>query len=295
MSIFGTSGKRDRVTAMANAMQAQQAQQAIDSRLNAGQMWGTQAIDAAQPLQLGALQEGRTQGLDALSSGYDQQRADYQTAADSYAPYTSQGLDAWSMLGDAAGLHGQEGHDRALGAFHAGPQYDWLQSQSADQAVRGASVGGQALSGNAIRAIQDNASHIADGAWDKSVANIRDISNTGYDANNKVAAITTGMGDAASRYGSGVANLWGTSANQLADVYGNDARAKAGIYGQTATAGANALGATRDRIIDANNEAMKGGDTAEANQNSLWRDLLGAGTKLAAAKLSPAPSIFGKS
>lgn len=286
MSIFGTSGKRDRMAAMANAAQAQQAQNAIDARLDAGQMWGTQTLDAAQPQQIGSLDTGRANQLTDLQAGYDSKQADYQSAADSYAPYTAQGQQAWSMLGDAAGLNGQEGHDRAIGAFHAGPQYDWLQSEAANQVRRAASADSQLDSGNTLTALQDRASHIADGAWDKSIANLNGISQTGYDATNKVAGITTGMGDNAYRYGADQSDVWGTDAARRAGIYGDTARAKAGIYGTTALASANALSRTADRMIDANNATAKAGDTAEANQSALIKDLLGGALKIGG-------SIFG--
>lgn len=286
MSIFGTSGKRDRMAAMANAMQAQQTQNAIDARLNAGQLWGTQTLDAAQPQQIAALDTGRAQQVADLRAGADTQRADYQRAADSYAPYTAQGQEAWSMLGDAAGLHGQEGHDRALGAFQAGPSYDWDVSQSMDQAARGASASGQLLSGNAATAMQDRAHHLADQEYGNWYNRVNGISQTGFDATNKVAAIDTGMGDNAYHLGSDLSGVWGTDAARRAGIYGDTARAKAGIYGNTAIAGANALSRTGDRIIDANNTALKGSNNAEANQSSLIKDLLGGALKIGG-------SIFG--
>jgi hypothetical protein len=265
MSIFGTSGKRDRTTAMANAMEARQTQAAIDARLNAAQGWATQTIDGAQPAQLGA-----------LKGGYDQLRADYDRAAESYSPYTQQGQQAWTMLGNATGLNGAAGNDAATSAFRASPGYQWQANEAMDQAARGASASGQLLSGNAAREMQDRASHLADQEYGQWYGRVKDISDTGYDAINKVAALRTGQGDAAYRYGGDMSNIWGTNA-----------RSKAGIYTGMATAGANALAGTRDRIIDANNTAMKGGDTAEANNTAIIKDLIASGVKVGG-------SIFGK-
>src|SRR5215207_8947330 len=99
---------------MQAAMLAQQAQQAADARLQAGQGWAVQTIDAAQPLQLSALEQG-----------HNTARGDLNTAVESYQPYTEGGLKAWALMQDAAGLNGGGGHDRALAAFRTSPGYDW--------------------------------------------------------------------------------------------------------------------------------------------------------------------------
>lgn len=252
MSAF--SGREGRLAALMNALTAQQTQQAIDSRLNAGQTFATQALDSAVPSQLGA-----------LANGYSTARGDYDQAIAGYKPYVDQGLTAWNAQGDAAGLNGAEGYDRATAAFRASPGYQWQVDQATDQTARGAAASGQLLSGNAVAEMQDRASHLADQEYGTYYDRLRGIADTGYNATGAQAGLRAGEGGLDYGYGGDVAG-----------VYGNTAQAKAGLYENTAVAGANALSNTGNKLIDANNAAAKAGQDASTNRLTLGTGIANA-------------------
>lgn len=245
MSLFsGSSGRR---LAMMNAGVAQNYQQQIDELLR-----------QAQGMGAGALMGGRADQLTALGQGYDAARGDYGQARDLFNPFAQMGLQAWQLQGDATGLGGAAGYDRAKGAFQASPGYQWQVDQSLDQANRAAAAGGQLHSGNAAVELQSRASNLANQEYGNWFNRVSGIADRGYGATTAQAGLQRGMGDLASGYGSAQAGVYGDTAGRLAGLYG-------GVAGQRSNALTNLSG----QLIDANSMAYKGGQDAQTNKLNL--------------------------
>lgn len=253
MSFFDLfSGSNGRKAALQQYLMSQQTQQAINNALMGSQSQALDAINAGEPL-----------ALDALHTGYDTATGQYDAARALYDPYIPQGRAAWDMLGNATGLNGQAGYDTATAAFRASPGYQYRVDQALDGVNRHAAAAGVAASGNTLAALSDRAGHEADQEYGNWYDRVNGLSQTGYDATGKQAAITTGRGDLATGYG-----------QAQAGVYGGDAAARAGIYSNTGTALANSLSNTGQQQMQSAQNAYKAGD--EANKNT-WNALLGIG------------------
>lgn len=266
MSFFDLfSGQDGRESAIWSATQAQQTQQLINSLLQQSQTQALDAIDAGEP-----------RALEAMQSAYDTARGDYDAAKALFSPYTTQGLDAWRMMGNATGLYGADGNAAATSAFRASPGYQWSVDQATDAVARKAAALGVAGSGNTMAAISDRAGHMADQEYGDWYNRLSGISDRGYDATGKVAAITTGQGDLASRLG-----------QSTADLYSSDAARRAAIFGGTGTAMANAASNTGNQVMQAGQNAFQAGQEGTKN---TWNALMGA-ANIATSFYKPAPTI----
>ena len=103
------------------------------------------------------LQGGQTGALGALTTagGY------YKPLAQKYGAATSLGLDA-------LGVNGAAGNARAVGAFQAGPGYQWAVDQSLEGINRKANANGGLIGGNTLAALSDRAGNMANqeyGSW----------------------------------------------------------------------------------------------------------------------------------
>jgi len=279
MSSF--SGREGRIAAIINALQAQQTQGQIDDRLKAGQSGALGAIDASEPLRLGAIDTGEAKRVGAIEDGYTTMRADLERARDRFNPFAETGTRALGASADAAGLNGQEGHDRALTAFHAGPSYDWDQTESADRVARAATATGQLISGNEMTEVQDRSHNLANREFGTYYDRLKGLADTGERATTAQAGLDGEMGRAAYGYGADRAGVYGDTAGQRSAVFGDDATQRAAVYTGTAAAGANAVNRTGDRLIDANNSAYESGQRAGENRVNLGLGLANAAAGIA--------------
>lgn len=188
------------------------------------------------------IKAGRTSSLKALDSGYKGARQDYTRASERYQPYADTGLKALSGLSDATGVNGQEGHDRAVAAFRAGPGYDWQVDQATDAVARKASSLGVLGSGNTMAAITDRASHLADQEYDDYLDRLSGLTELGYSATGAQAGIDQDMGNLNAQKGRDKADVYGTytgmAVNSRADTADRIASARTGGFmaGQNAAA-----------------------------------------------------------
>jgi hypothetical protein len=269
MSLFSNSDARH--AQMFNAGTATTYQQQIDELLKQAQGAGANALTGGRADQLLALQ----QGYGAAQPFLTQARA-------AYDPYAQGGANAFQTYQGALGLNGQGGYDAAVGAFHASPGYQYRQTQGADQTARAAAASGQLLSGNAIAAIQDRASNLADQEYGSWLGNVRGVADTGYQAAGAQAGIDLGQGKMAYGYGGDQSSVYGDTAARLASLYGN-----------TATQRAGSLNSLSQSLIDANNSAFKSSQDADVNRINLLGGIAGLASKIAAAPMTGGGSLGG--
>jgi len=228
-------------------MMAQQAQQAGNAGLQAGQTFAVQTIDGALPSQISALQQG-----------YDTQRADLEQARGHFQPFYDQGTKAWQLAGDATGVNGADGYARAQGSFQATPGYQWNVDQNMKAVTGQQAALGELLSGNTLAALQNRGNQLANqeyGSWYDRVAGQAGV---GYNAAERMADIGARLGAAAGQYGQNVSG-----------VYGQGALAKAGIYGDTAAKQADLLAKMTGAQIDASQRGAEAGEKASTNRLTL--------------------------
>jgi hypothetical protein len=123
-----------------------------------------QGRDAA----IGTTEQGYAEALQALQARYGQAGGQLQSAVDAYDPLLQQAQAGYTMYQNSLGLNGAEGRDAALGAFQAGPGYEWQVQQAAQAAQRAANRTGSASSGNALDAVTRLSSNLANqefGSW----------------------------------------------------------------------------------------------------------------------------------
>lgn len=219
-SIF--SGRAGRLASIAAGMRLQETQDQVDQRI----------------------QSGKKSALTALKGGYGAANKDYDAAIDLYDPFVTAGRKAWDQYGDASGINGQEGHDRAVANFRAGPGYEWQVDQATDAVARKQSAIGALGSGNTMAAITDRASHLADQEYDDYLSRLDNIGKTGFAATGAQAALTQGKGDLDAQYG----------------------RDKAGVYGDATRLGVATLSDTGHAIAGTLKDGMMAGQEAAGNR-----------------------------
>ena len=144
-------------------------------------------------------------------------------------------MQGYDMYSNSLGLNGQAGRDAALGAFQAGPGYQWNVDQATDQAARAANKLGMTYSGNTIDAQTRLAQNLANQEWGNWQKNLQGFQGA---AQNAVAGQTGVMADLANTYEGQAKDLSTINMNQgnkLADLSAN-------AYGQV---GENTLNSQR--------------------------------------------------
>lgn len=197
--------------------------------------------DRAQQLE----REGRSQGY--LDRGYEQSTGYLKDALGAVAPVRELGAQysrAGSTLMDSLGLNGAEGNARATSAFQASPGYGYQVDQAMEGTLRKANAAG-GLGGNALTALQDRASQLANAEYGNWRSNLGSLATLG--ANTTMAgAQGTGQGytnlaNLATGYGLNSSNLIQQVGQGVSRTYGAEAQAAATGAGNLAGLGMNLL------------------------------------------------------
>lgn len=263
MSVF--SGRAGRLAALGQAQTANDIYGRIAGAIGTGQSQALGALGAATPDRLAALR-----------SGYDTATGYYNQARGEYAPYLPGAYASWNQMLDAAGVNGGGGFDRARSAFQASPGYQWQKEQATDEANRGAAAAGQLLSGNAISAIQDRASHLADQEFGSYYDRLQGASDRGQAAVGQVAGIDQALGGLAYGYGGDVSGVYGDVAGRAADIYGNTARLNAAALGNLGNQQITAMGAASEASQNAERNKLNLGLAALTALGNVGTGFAGA-------------------
>lgn len=164
-----------------------------------------------------------------------------QAAADVYAPYVAKGVTALNKMAEDP-YFTQQFTNKDLNATLA-PGYDFRLRQGQQANLMASNVTGGAVSGNALRSLQDYTQNFASGEYQNAFnqfqaqrgnifSNLRDIANMGLTG-------TTGQANAMIGTGTNIASLTAAAGNAQAasqiaqgNIYGNTAQgiANAGAY-----------------------------------------------------------------
>src|SRR5215207_3845521 len=245
MGLF--SGRNERLATMWGAQQL----------LN-GQTTATAALQGAEGKALDALDTGKAEQIDMLERGYGRARDDYDNSIAMFSPWSAQGLKAYNAMGDATGLNGDEGYNRAVGTFRESPGYRYRVDQALDGVNRHQASTGMLASGNTLAALSERAGHEADQEWGDWYNRVNGISDRGYDATGKGAALTAKRGDLGYTLASAGAAVAGAGAARRASIVGNTGNQPASIDTKTA-----------DGLNDSSKNAFGAGDDASKNSWSV--------------------------
>jgi hypothetical protein len=227
-------------------------------------------------LSLKALGDTHASGSGALTGGYNvanaAQLGQFGSAADQltqagnyYKPLAEEANRGYSTYGDAAGVNGAAGQDRARQNFRAGPGYQFTQNEAVNAATRSANAAGMAASGNTLDATTRLGANLADKEWGGYMDRLNPylqlapgLAAKQADASTNIASLQTDFGktygDRAMSYGNTLANM--------AQGYGNNA---INIYGQQGRDLANITGAETGSITNLGTSGMMAGQQGNAN------------------------------
>lgn len=199
---------------------------------------GKRAAASADAARVSGLRKGEKRALGYMDEGLAGARTLYDRAIGLFDEYTQQGGQAAGAYGDAIGLGGQEGYDRAVESFRAGPGYQFAVDQGTEAALRAASRTGNIASGNTAIAISDRAQGLADQEYQRYLDNLFRASGQGLQATGQQAGFISGLGDLEYGHGAAKAGLaYGTEtsigqsrAQLAADQYAADQAAGANIW-----------------------------------------------------------------
>jgi hypothetical protein len=295
-------------------------------------IWGAGQTQAGAKTQRGYLGKGATQSLAALGAGNAQARKDINAnfsaaiqpltqglnqslatmnqnpdiirqggaAADAYyAPLGAEANRGFSTYGDAAGINGAAGQNRATQNFRAGPGYQFQLAQGIDASTRAAAAAGMAASGNTMQSAQRLGSGLADQEFQKYMTNLAPYLQLAPKIAGERAGIQTGMADDLTAnnaalaslytgYGKDRAGLQIGKGNTLASLASGLGTNRAGIYGDLSRNLSNVTGAETAMLTQQGQAGLMAGQTA--NQNS-WNAGMQA-ANLVASNADKAKSAF---
>lgn len=160
----------------------------------------------AASAQAEAANRGRDMALGELDQGFDRTSGLYDNAQGFFQPYQQAGQQGMQTYLGSLGLGGQEGRDQAVGAFQAGPGYQFAMDQGMQAANRAASAGGMLTSGNTLQALTRFGQGLANqeyGGWQDRLAGLGNmgLAASGEMAGNRMRLGDIGMGVAQQRAG----------------------------------------------------------------------------------------------
>jgi len=156
---------------------------------------GKDAAIAANKSRVSGLRTGEDRAFGYMDQGLSAAKPQYEKAIDLFDQYTQTGGQATGAYGDAIGLNGQEGYDRAVTNFRTNPGYDFAVKQATEAAKRNASSLGMLGSGNTMIGIADRAQGMADQQFQQYLDNLYRASGQGLQASTSQAGYTAGLGD----------------------------------------------------------------------------------------------------
>lgn len=254
--------------------------------LNSAYGTGINALTGGLNNAVGAVNGGLNNAVGAVNAGVSNATPYYQQAAQGFAPFAGAGqtgLAGESMLGNAYGLNGQGGIDKARAAFQAGPGYQWNVNQNLDQVARNQAKLGMANSGNTLTALQDRANNLANQEYSQWLSGLGTTTQTGLNAGLQGAqgasGALTGLGNIFNTAGTNLGNLYNSTGANLGNLYNSNGTALAGLGSNYADSLANVQGQATSGLAGSNTAAGKA--SMDGSQN-LWNGLFslgGAATK----------------
>lgn len=120
----------------------------------------------------GDINRGMRGSLRDINRGTRQAAGQYDEALGNYEELYPTAVAGYNAYGDAFGLNGQEGYDRARDSFRTGPGYEFMVNQGLDALDRRAASRGMLASGNTSIDTMNYVTGLADQEWDDYTAGL---------------------------------------------------------------------------------------------------------------------------
>lgn len=195
------------------------------------------------------LENANVQNQGYLDSAMGEARGLYGNAQERFTPLSSLTGSGSEMYGNALGLNGAQGNQAAVGAFQAGPGYQFAQDASQQAGLRAANAGGMLNSGNAMIALSDRSRGMADQEYGGWLDRLSGLSTLGANVAGQQAGLDTGLAGLGTQVAGAKAGLNATAAQGIGQAgagalrAGQDAAANRMNFGINALSGLTSLGA----------------------------------------------------
>lgn len=176
--------------------------------------------------QIGAINQGKTEGLGYLDSGQTNAAGAFNKAAGLYDPYVQSGYKSNQLYSDALGLNGAEGNKNAQSAFQTSPGYQFGLDQGEQSLLRHQSAIGGLQSGNTSVDLTKYAQGYADQNYGSWMDRLQGLSSQGLSATSGQAGSLGSLGNLYSNTGAQKANVATGAATQTANAWGDWATAQ---------------------------------------------------------------------
>jgi hypothetical protein len=289
MSIWDIfSGESGRNAAIWGANQTATGAEAQRNYINQGTGYSLQSLADSHAAGTGALGNAYNNASQAQAGLYGLSRKDLEGASSYYQPLAAEANRGYSTYGDAAGVNGAAGQDRARQNFRAGPGYQFTQNEAVNAATRAANASGMAASGNTLDATTRLGANLANKEWGGYMDRLNPYLQLAPGLAAKQADAATNIASLDTNYGKDYADRsmsYGNTLASMAQGYGNNA---INIYGQQSRDLANITGAETGSITNLGTSGMMAGQQGSAN---AWN----AGMQVAnllASNMNKASSLF---
>lgn len=129
--------------------------------------------------------------IDQGQTGFDQYAG---RAYDEFGTYDTMGRSGATTYADALGIGQPGGQNSAVSAFQATPGYDFMRDEALRAVERSASAGGQLGSGNALAAVADRASGLANQEYSSWLDRLKGVTDMGVGVAGARSGVLSGQG-----------------------------------------------------------------------------------------------------
>jgi len=235
-------------------------------------------------------ERGFSNGMGALTAGYDASKPHLQAGIDTWQGVHDQGKAGATAYADATGANGAEGYGRAVNNFHTGPGYQFNMDEMLDAVNRSAASRGMLSSGNTTSDLMTKASGIANQEFGNYVSRLQPFLSMYTQGAQGLSGAHESMADLETGYGKDMAQMQVGRADKLAGVN----MARAALDSDAANNRANLLLDIAGQIAPIRMQGMMAGQQAAANRFGAVMGAVDLGTKLLGLGTGNGGTVGGK-
>jgi hypothetical protein len=139
-----------------------------------------------------AAKKATNQAVKGINQGVGEQRDNLDFVKGSYAPYTSTGGNALSVIGNLSGANGQQSQLNAFGNYIESPEVAFSRDQGIKAIDRSATSNGNLYSGRTLTDLNEFGQGVAQQGYGSYYDRLAKLAGMGLDATGSVAGYSTG-------------------------------------------------------------------------------------------------------
>jgi hypothetical protein len=175
--------------------------------------------------QIAAAEKGYDDAKAAIGKGRKEAYGFYDKALVPFTALYDKSMAGYGAYGDAAGINGPEGYERAVASFRTNPGYEFTIDQALQAINRNAAATGRLASGNTDIDVANYVTGLADQQWDDYVSRLAPYLQQPFQAAEGQADIYGSKAGVATNYGTNLATLAQGKAKAVGDAKANMALA----------------------------------------------------------------------